>query len=98
MRFRDLDEELSPVEVSTIPELARVVARVRQADAPLRLQHNGQDVTLLRPVRARRTKSKPVSDRAWEAALAQFGAWKGRVDPEEFKRQRRRLHVQPPRA
>lgn len=93
-----MEEELVPVEISTIPDLARIVAEVREADAPLRLQHNGQDVALLRPIRARRPKPKSVSDEAWEAALAQFGVWKGRVDPEEFKRQRRQLQVQPPRA
>ncbi len=83
--------EVQPVTVHSMPDVSRLVHEVNETGRA-QLIKVGSEVARLAPVRAhnRRTGQRPSSEQI-RAALAAAGSWKGVVDPEEFKRQRRTL-------
>ena len=42
--------ELAPVDISAMPDLARLAEEVQRTQRPLRLRHGGRDVALLMPL------------------------------------------------
>ena len=131
-----MTRERMVIDISTMPEVARLAEEVARTGQACVLQRGGADVAILSPahprlrlrgepvpeadgaalpsasesqdgslgeqiggnlspapVTRRRLRGKTVTDEDREAAMAVFGAWKGRVDPEQFKRQRRELQV-----
>ncbi len=77
--------------VQDFPTLAREIARTGKAQV---FRDNGAALVVVSPAHPvkRRAKRTPTPE-AIEAALAAAGSWKGLVDPEEFKRQRRQLQI-----
>lgn len=87
-------KERTAVDITTIPELARLAEEVRATGRPVRLRRNGEDIAVLSPAatRARRVgRSVTAADMA--AAERAFGGWRGIVDAEELKRVLRDLQV-----
>ena len=80
--------ELAPVDISTMPDLARLAEEVRSTGTPRRLRRGGEDVAILSPARPRRRtlKGKTVTQADIDAVMALAGAWKGQVDTEQLKR------------
>ena len=77
------------VDISTMPDLLRLAEEVARTQQPHVLQRDNNDVAILIPARARgrRRTGNDISQADIDATLAAFGAWKGRIDPEEFMRQ-----------
>ena len=84
--------EAAPIDASTMPDVSRLVQEVARTGQTRVLRVDGQEAVLC-PTRRPRT-TRAASQEAFEAAMnATFGGWKGLIDPEEFKRQRRELQV-----
>jgi hypothetical protein len=83
-----MTREAVPVDIGSLPDLARLAKEVAQDGKPRVLQEGGTDVAILSPIRpARRRKSKTLTPAQREAVLSTFGAWKGHFDAERFKRE-----------
>ena len=85
-----MTQELPPIDITSNPELARLVEEVARTQSPRRLTRGATDVAVLIPARrvgrTKRTDGDDAAERA--AALATtFGAWKELVDPEQLKRE-----------
>ena len=81
--------EATPIDITSMPDLARLADEVARTQTPRILQRGGREVAVLmppRPGRRRRTK-KPVSPEDIDAARAAFGGWKGRINAAQFKRE-----------
>ncbi len=71
-----MTSELSPIDISAIPELARLAEEVRTTGKARRLRRDAEDVALLVPAPAARRPSRgriSAADRA--AFLASAGGW-----------------------
>ena len=90
-----MTRELAPIDVSTMPDVARLAQEVARTGRPRVLTQGGTDLAVLSPARPnrRRLKGKTVTQEDIDAALSVAGAWKDWLDPEEFKRERRELQV-----
>ena len=68
--------ELAPIDISSMPDLARLADEVRSTKKPRRLRRNNEDVALLVPAtpasRRRATAVSPADDAAF---LASAGSW-----------------------
>ncbi len=86
-------QETRPITVTALPEATRIAREVNET-GKARLVQFGGDVVRLAPARRRRQAAgnRPTPE-AIEAALAAAGGWKGLVDPEQFKRDRRELQI-----
>jgi hypothetical protein len=68
-------------------ELRRLVREVRRTRMPVVIREQGEDLAVLTPLPARqRRRAKAVAEEDIQATLSVFGAWKGKIDPEAFKR------------
>jgi hypothetical protein len=77
-----------------MPDVSRLVHEVNRTGRSRVLRVNGDEATLSPARRRQRKPKKELSQEEFRAALhATFGAWKGLIDPEEFKRQRRELQI-----
>jgi hypothetical protein len=82
--------EAAPLDVSTIPELARLAEEVARTGRARLLRQHDTDLAILAPVAPRRRsrtgrtaqRTKPDT----EAVMALAGAWQGEVDTEQLKR------------
>ena len=81
--------ELAPVDISTMPDVLRLVDAVQRKRLPQRLQRGAEDVAILVPARAhrRRRQDKKRSSQEAAAVLATSGAWQGLIDPDQLKRE-----------
>ena len=69
--------ELAPIDISSMPDLARLADEVRSTKKPRRLRRNNEDVALLVPATpAKRHRAKAVSPADDAAFLASAGSWK----------------------
>ena len=85
--------EAQPITVQALPEAARLADEVN-ATGKARLVRFGGTVVRLAPAHPRRARAgKQPTPETVQAALAAAGGWKGLVDPDAFKRQRRELQV-----
>lgn len=96
-----MESDLRPVDITHMPDLARLTDEVRATNRPLALQRNHEIVAVIIPAkqatRSRQT-TKP-SEAALQAFLSSAGSWKGIVDTEQLKRNIRessRLPSRPP--
>ena len=84
--------DATPIDISTNPELARVAHEALRTGKRHPLVENGTVIAVVTPARARRAKGKVTSREELKQVLAEtHGAWRGLLDPDEFKRQRREL-------
>ncbi len=69
--------ELAPIDISSMPDLARLADEVRSTKQPRRLRRNNEDVALLVPATpATRRRAKAVRPADDAAFLASAGSWK----------------------
>jgi hypothetical protein len=81
-----MTREAIPIDVSAMPELARIAEDVASTRTPRVLTRGDEEIAVLYPVSPRRRRgAKPVTDEDIEAALA--ASWVGLVDPDALKRQ-----------
>jgi hypothetical protein len=86
-----MTNEARPLDASSMPDVSRLVREVNRTGRPRLLQVDGETARLSP---ARRPRAQTPAQAEFEAGLAAaFGAWKGLVDPEAFKRQRRELEI-----
>ena len=88
-------EEATAIDISSMPEVARLAQEVAKAGRPHVLRQDDRDVAILSPARPRRARSKgkAVTQADVDAALSVAGAWKDWMNPDDFKRARRELQV-----
>ena len=70
--------ELAPIDISSMPDLARLADEVRSTKKTRVLRRNNEDVALLVPATPakRRRRAKAVSPADDAAFLASAGSWK----------------------
>ena len=69
--------ELAPIDISSMPDLARLADEVRSTKKPRVLRRNNEDIALLVPATpATRRRTKTVSPADDVAFLASAGSWK----------------------
>ena len=73
-----MSNTLTPIDISNMPELDRIVEEVAATQQPRELKRNKQTVAVLMPVEPG-TKAKTV----YEASLAAIGSWSD-LDAEEL--------------
>lgn len=78
--------EPDEIDISAMPELARLAHEVARRGRTCRLTEHGTAVAILAPVPVRRVKSRKLTTAQREAILATAGGWVGLVDPEKLKR------------
>ncbi len=84
--------EATLIDLSTNAELARIVHEAVRTGRRQSLVENGAVIAVLYPTRIRRARGKVTSSEELQQVLAETrGSWRGLIDPEEFKRQRREL-------
>ena|SRR5215208_7824865 len=97
-----MTREATPIDLSTMPDLARLAREVARDGTPRVLREDGADVAVISPARPkRRLKGKQLTPAQREAFLASAGGWVGLVDVEQFKRDikaARSDHRTPPRV
>lgn len=81
--------EAAPIDISTMPDLARLADEVARTRRPRVLHRDNKAVAVLMPTQRtpRRRKGKTLTPEQREAVLSTFGAWKGHIDAEQFKRE-----------
>ena len=68
--------ELAPIDISSMPDLARLADEVRSTKKPRLLRRNNEDIALLVPATpARRRRAKTISPADDAAFLASAGSW-----------------------
>jgi hypothetical protein len=79
--------EVVPIDIEAVTDWPRLANEVARDGTPRVLRQDGADVAVLAPVRRprKRTGRTPTPAQR-EAVLAAFGAWKGHLDAERFKR------------
>lgn len=83
--------EAEPIDISTMPDLARLAQEVARTGKPRLLRDHDQDVAVLSPARPKRRRKALTQAERLAALEASFGGWKGLVDPDELKSQLREL-------
>ena len=83
-----MTREATRIDISAMPELARLADEVARTGMPQVLERDNKPVALLVPVShsARRQRIRRPTQNDIDAALATFGAWKAKVDTEQLKR------------
>jgi len=93
--------EMQPIDITNMPELARLTDEVRATNRPVALQRNHETVAVLMPAKRatqpRRTNKSSEAD--MQAFLSSAGSWEGIVDTEKLKQdiyESRRTSSRPP--
>jgi hypothetical protein len=76
-------EEPAAIDISNMPDLLSVVAKVRTSNQPLVLRQDSEDVAVVVPLPGNQLQARAPDD--CEAALATAGSWKDLVDGETLK-------------
>jgi len=94
-----MSKHLTPIDISNIPDLIRLVEEVKTTNQPQILKQNSETVAMLMPmgttVKPRKNRMKPAAD--YKAFRFAAGNWKD-VDVEKFKAEMyesRRLSTRP---
>ncbi|HXT34960.1 MAG TPA: hypothetical protein VN837_05230 [Chloroflexota bacterium] len=92
---------MQPIDITNMPELARLTDEVRATNRPVALQRNHETVAVLMPAKRapqpRRTTKSSEAD--IQAFLSSAGSWEGIVDTEKLKQdiyESRRISSRPP--
>ncbi len=91
-----MPSEAPAIDLSAYPELARIVHEAARSGRRLPLVENGTVIAVVAPAkprRAARTARSRSQEEVQRILTETHGAWKGLIDPEEFKRQRRELQI-----
>ena len=81
-----MTQEARPVDISTMPDLARLAEEVARTGQPRVLRQNNVDVAIISPARPRRRRQgKVMTEADRQAARSAFGGWQGLVDAEHLK-------------
>ena len=83
-----MTRDAAPIDLSTMPDLARLAREVARDGTPRVLREDGADVAVLSPARPKRRRplgTRPTPEQI-DAALATFGTWKD-LDAERFIRE-----------
>jgi hypothetical protein len=84
--------EAASVDVGAMPEVAEFAREVARAGRPVVLHEDGEVLAVISPApRHRRRKGKTITQADIEASLAAAGSWKGNVDTDRLKHDRREL-------
>ncbi len=81
------------IDLGAYPELARIAHEAARSGRRLPLVENDTVIAVVAPAKPRRASGKTPGAKASARALAAAGSWKGLIDTDEFKRQRRELQV-----
>ena len=75
----------TPIDIGTIPDLARIVEEVEATREPRELKRNNKPVALLTPVAptGKTARHKAITKADHEAFLSAAGGWKDLVDTDE---------------
>lgn len=80
--------EAAPIDISAMPDVVRLAEEVARTGTARELLRNGEALAVISPAPVRwRRRGKRVTQADIDAALSTFGAWKGKIDAEAFKRQ-----------
>jgi hypothetical protein len=80
-----MPQAMIPVDVTDAPEVLRLAEEVRRSKVPRILRRNGEEIAVLTPVPATRTRwSKAKTEADEEAFLASAGGWRGVIDVVKF--------------
>ena len=83
-----MTREAARIDISTMPDLARLAEEVARTRTPRVLRRGDEDLAVLSPARPkRRRKGKRPTEEDIAAALAAVGSWKAIVDGERLKRE-----------
>jgi hypothetical protein len=83
-----MTREAPPIDISTMPELARLADEVARTGTPRVLKRGDEDIAILSPARPkRRLKGKRVTQADIDAALSVVGSWKDLEAAETLKRE-----------
>ncbi|HEY8283980.1 MAG TPA: hypothetical protein VIJ28_06300 [Chloroflexota bacterium] len=93
--------EPRPIDITNMPELARLADEVRAHNRPVALQRNQETVAVLMPAKrvARPRRIKKPTEAEIQTFLSSAGSWKGIVDTEKLKQdiqESRRMSSRPP--
>src|SRR5687768_6853479 len=80
--------EATRLDVSTMPDLARLAEEVAQSGRTLVLQHGDRDLAVLMPAGSHKRKHQKIrtlTAEQREAFLSSAGGWVGVVDADQFK-------------
>jgi hypothetical protein len=81
-----MTREAVSIDISTMPDLARVAEEVASTRTPRILTRGDKEIAVVFPASPRRRRrAKPVTDADIEAALA--ASWVGLVEPDALKRE-----------
>ena len=71
-----MNNTLTPIDISNMPDLARIVEEVAATQQPRELKRDNQTVAVLSPAIAKNTEK-------WEKIRATFGSWSD-LDADEL--------------
>ena len=84
-----------PIDITTIPDLARIVEEVETTKKPRELRRDNKTVAVIAPAIHKREKTRAD----YAAFKSAAGGWKGLVDTEKLKRdiyESRKISTRPP--
>ena len=83
-----MTREAARIDISTMPDLARLAEEVARTRTPRVLRRGDEDLAILSPTTPkRRRRGKRVTEEDIAASLAAAGSWKELVDGEQLKRE-----------
>jgi hypothetical protein len=81
-----MKEYARPIDVTTSPELRRIVEQLQRSRQPIPITQDSEIVAVVQPaVQIQRRKGKLPSERQIAAARSTFGALKGVLDDRKMK-------------
>jgi hypothetical protein len=90
----------TPIDITTIPDLARIVKEVEVTKQPRKLMRDNMTVAVISPVKSAPAIKKRGKTRAdYEAFKSAAGGWKDLVDTGQLKKdiyKSRKLSTRPP--
>jgi hypothetical protein len=101
VKVNDMTRELTPIDVSHVPDLLRIVEEVADSGKPRLLRRGNEDVAIIMPIKAttlRRRSPRKKTEADYEAFLSSAGTWND-GDIDEFLRENyesRKRSVRPP--
>ena len=90
----------TPIDITNIPELARIAEEVEATKTPRELKRENKTVAVIMPAPKATAKKKRAKTKAdYEAFKSAAGGWKDFVDTEKLKRdiyESRKFSTRPP--